>query len=110
MPDVTIRPATPEDIELLADFNSKMALETEDKHLNPKLIFNGVTKLFDEPDSGFYTVIEVDGESAGGLMITTEWSDWRNGHFWWIQSVFIKPEYRRQGLFKKALCLHQRPG
>ena len=107
MSNIHIRAASSEDAEVLADFNIKMAAETENKTLDPKLIHNGILKIFAEPDLGFYTLIEVDGEVAGALMITTEWSDWRNGLFWWIQSVYIKPEFRRQGVFS-ALYTHIR--
>lgn len=94
-----IREARSEDADVLVDFNIKMARETEQKTLDPKVIQKGIMKLFKEPDLGFYTVVEVDGEIAGALMITAEWSDWRNGLFWWIQSVYILPEFRRQGIF-----------
>jgi ribosomal protein S18 acetylase RimI-like enzyme len=102
-----IRAATSEDAGVLAEFNIKMAWETEHKTLDPTLIQNGVLKLFEEPDLGFYTLVEMDGEIAGALMITSEWSDWRNGLFWWIQSVYILPEYRRRGIFT-ALYNHIR--
>lgn len=99
MSNRSIREANSEDADLLADFNIQMALETEQKMLDPGLIHNGIRRLFEEPDLGFYTVVEVDGEIVGALMITTEWSDWRNGLFWWIQSVYVLPEFRRQGMF-----------
>lgn len=99
MSNRSIREANSEDADVLADFNIQMALETEQKTLDPGLIQKGVIRLFEEPDLGFYTVVEVDGEIVGALMITTEWSDWRNGLFWWIQSVYILPEFRRQGMF-----------
>ena len=96
-----VREATSKDADILAAFNIKMAYETEHKTLDPDMIHAGVLKLFEEPDLGFYTVVEVEGEIAGALMITTEWSDWRNGLFWWIQSVYILPEYRRLGVFTR---------
>jgi GNAT superfamily N-acetyltransferase len=99
MSEQIVREATTADAGVLADFNIKMAYETENKTLDPTLIQQGVQKLFEEPDLGFYTIVEVDGEIAGALMITTEWSDWRNGLFWWIQSVYVRPEYRRLGVF-----------
>lgn len=99
MSNRSIREANSEDADVLADFNIQMALETEQKTLDPGLIQKGVIRLFEEPDLGFYTVVEVDGEIVGALMITTEWSDWRNGLFWWIQSVYVLPEFRRQGMF-----------
>ncbi len=99
MPDYTIRTAQRDDASTLAGFNIAMALETEAKQLEPELINAGVIKLFDDPDAGFYTVVETDQVIVGALMITTEWSDWRNGFFWWIQSVYVLPEHRGQGIF-----------
>lgn len=98
---ILIRKATPADAEIIAAFNTAMALETENKRLDPATIQAGVACLFDHPEYGFYLVAEVDEKVAACLMITTEWSDWRNGIFWWIQSVFVTPEYRRQGLFTR---------
>jgi GNAT superfamily N-acetyltransferase len=99
MPDYIIRIANRDDAGTLAKFNTAMAWETEAKKLAPELITAGVNKLFDEPDAGFYTVVEADSRVIAALMITTEWSDWRNGFFWWIQSVYVEPEYRGQGIF-----------
>ena len=95
-----IRKATKNDIETIASFNEAMALETEGKILDPKSIRNGVTRLMDRSDLGFYLVAEHDGVIAGSLMITFEWTDWRDGLFWWIQSVFVLPEHRRSGVFR----------
>lgn len=97
--EISIRAATEADIEVLADFNIAMALETEQKVLATEVIRSGVKALFEDPQLGFYTVVMVDDQVAGSLMITTEWSDWRNGLFWWIQSVYVKPAYRRTGVF-----------
>lgn len=99
MPDQIIRDARREDADVLARFNIAMAWETENKKLDSKLIESGVAKILGDPDAGFYTVVEIDGRIVGTLMITTEWSDWRNGLFWWIQSVYIEPDFRRQGIF-----------
>jgi ribosomal protein S18 acetylase RimI-like enzyme len=95
------------DIDTLTDFNCAMALETEDKPLDPERVKNGVTHLFDRPERGFYLVAKVDQQTVASLMITTEWSDWRDGDFWWIQSVYVRPEWRRQGIFK---ALYQEVG
>ena len=78
-----------------------MALETERKVLLPRVIGAGVRGLLRRPDSGFYTVAERDGEVIGALMVTKEWSDWRNGDFWWIQSVYVRPEFRRRGVYRR---------
>ena len=78
-----------------------MALETERKDLWPRVIGAGVRNLLQRPDSGFYNVATVGGEVVGALMVTKEWSDWRNGDFWWIQSVYVRPEYRRRGVYRR---------
>ena len=96
---ITIRPATPADIPAIAAFNQAMAMETENKILPDSVIRPGVEGLFARPEFGFYLVAEVDATVAGGLMVTYEWSDWRNGVFFWIQSVYVKPEFRGQGVY-----------
>ena len=96
-----IRQATHDDIYTLAQFNMKMAFETEAVQLKPEVITAGVTGIIDNPQRGFYLVAEENDVIAASLMVTTEWSDWRNGNFWWIQSVYVLPEFRRQGLYRK---------
>ena len=88
------------DAVTLAEHNCAMALETEDKLLDLDLTILGVNGLFERPEFGFYLVAEVDGIVTATLMVTYEWSDWRNGLFWWIQSVYVKPQFRRQGLYR----------
>ena len=78
-----------------------MARETENKELIPEIILAGVNSLFENPSRGFYIVAEADAQVVACLLITTEWSDWRNGLFWWIQSVFVVPEYRRRGIYRR---------
>jgi ribosomal protein S18 acetylase RimI-like enzyme len=95
-----IRLATPDDAQILVDFNSAMALETERKQLFPEVIGAGVRSLLASPAAGFYLLAELGERVAGSLMITKEWSDWRNGTFWWIQSVYVRPELRRQGVYR----------
>jgi len=100
MPDApTIRRATPDDAETLARFNEAMAEETEDKTLDPDTVRAGVRAVFERPEQAFYLVAERAGAIVGALMITTEWSDWRNADFWWIQSVYVRPEARRTGVY-----------
>jgi ribosomal protein S18 acetylase RimI-like enzyme len=94
-----IRLATPADAESLIEFNAAMALETEGKELLTGVIGAGVRSLLGNPAAGFYLLAEQDS-AVGSLMITKEWSDWRNGTFWWIQSVYVRPEFRRQGVYK----------
>jgi GNAT superfamily N-acetyltransferase len=96
-----IRLAQRRDAPALIAFNAGLALETESKVLFPEVIAAGVRRLLRHPESGFYVVAEEAGEVLGGLMITTEWSDWRNGNFWWIQSLYVRPEHRRRGIYKR---------
>jgi len=98
---ITIRIATRDDIAHIAQWNSAMAWETERKTLEPAVIERGVTAVFDEPRRGFYLVAERAGEPAGCLLITYEWSDWRAGDFWWIQSVYVVESARREGVFRQ---------
>jgi GNAT superfamily N-acetyltransferase len=109
--DLTIRTATADDAEVLARFNEAMAEETEGKTLDPDTVRAGVKALLDDPTRGFYLVAVREEAAAGApaekmserirgaLMITTEWSDWRNGVLWWIQSVYVRPEARRTGVY-----------
>ena len=96
-----IRLASGDDAKVLIEFNSAMALETEGKQLLPEVIGAGVAALLDNPACGFYVVAEAEGRVVGSLMITKEWSDWRNGNFWWLQSVYVRPALRRQGVYKE---------
>ena len=98
---MNIRRAKIEDAMALAEFNIKMALETEAIDLIPEVIGAGVKTMINNPQMGFYLVAEDDSGIQASLMITTEWSDWRNGLFWWIQSVYVNQAYRRQGLYRK---------
>jgi GNAT superfamily N-acetyltransferase len=76
-------------------------METEGLHLDPTCVIPGVTALLADPAKGIYYVAEIGGKVAGQLMTTYEWSDWRNGNIWWIQSVYVKQEFRRQGVFRE---------
>lgn len=98
---IQIRRATPRDADVIVRFNAAMALETERKVLLPEVIGAGVRYLLDHPASGFYVVAESGREIAGALMVTNEWSDWRNGNFWWVQSVYVRPEFRRRGVYRR---------
>lgn len=98
---IHVRLATPRDAEVLIRFNSAMALETERKVLLPEVVSAGVHHLLNHPGAGFYALAELGAEVAGALMITNEWSDWRNGSFWWIQSVYVRPEFRRRGVYRR---------
>lgn len=100
MTDIRIRPARRDDLDFLVDANAAMAQETEDKPLDRDLLTRGVAAVFDDPARGFYLVAERAGERAGCLLITREWSDWRCGDWWWIQSVYVLPAVRRHGVFR----------
>ncbi|MDC0603327.1 GNAT family N-acetyltransferase [Aliiglaciecola sp.] len=97
-----VRKATLNDAIALVDFNQAMAFETEKKQLDSDILTAGVNQLLNDENKGFYLVAELpSGEIAGSLMVTFEWSDWRNSQFWWIQSVYIRPQNRRQGIYSK---------
>ncbi len=97
--DLTIRTATADDTDVLVGFNEAMAQETENKRLDPDTVQAGVETMLSDRDQGFYLVAVRNEEIVGSLMTTTEWSDWRNGTFWWIQSVYVRPEARRTGVY-----------
>jgi len=94
-----VRFATKADAATIARFNQAMAMETENKVLADEVIGNGVRTLMQNPRDGFYVVAVVEGVLAASLMVTSEWSGWRNGFFWWIQSVYVDRAYRRRGLY-----------
>lgn len=96
---VVIRRAQRSDAAVLARFNQAMAKETEGLTLVPATVTAGVMAVFEEAGRGFYVVAEAEGEVVAGLMVTREWSDWRCGEWWWIQSVYVVQEWRRQGLY-----------
>jgi ribosomal protein S18 acetylase RimI-like enzyme len=95
-----IRTAGTEDVGSLVAFNQAMAQETEGKSLDPVVLTAGVQAVFDDDRRGFYVVAEDDEKIIGGLLVTYEWSDWRNGWFWWIQSVYVLPEFRGRGVYR----------
>lgn len=95
-----IRSAVPADVPDLVAWNAAMAWETEQKRLDLATLERGVTGVFERPQRGFYLVAEYDGEASGGLLVTYEWSDWRCGDFWWIQSVYVIVAARRAGVFR----------
>jgi ribosomal protein S18 acetylase RimI-like enzyme len=96
-----VRRAGAGDARALVEFNLAMARETEAKELAPEVISAGVARFIERPEYGFYLVAEDAGRVVGSLMITYEWSDWRDGLFWWIQSVYVLPAYRRRGVYRR---------
>lgn len=99
MASITIRDATSDDAAIIAEFNIRMAMETESRPLPPELIGAGVGAVLGDPAKGRYWVAEIGGQVVGQLLVTFEWSDWRNGVFWWIQSVYVHADHRRAGVF-----------
>ena len=100
-----IRDATTSDAATIIDFNAKMAKETEHKELDRALLEPGVRRALADPGlARYWLAVEDDGTPLGQLMVTWEWSDWRNGPFFWIQSVYVREEARRRGVYR---ALHE---
>lgn len=111
---LVIRPAAADDADLLAAWAVAMARETEDRELDPATVLAGISAGIADPNKARYFIAarqalaggrETLSEPAGTLMLTREWSDWRNGEWWWIQSVYVLPRHRRTGVFR-ALYRH----
>ncbi|MBL8300955.1 MAG: GNAT family N-acetyltransferase [Rhodanobacteraceae bacterium] len=100
MTDIHIRAATLDDLAFLVDANAAMALETENKQLDRERLTRGVAAVFADARRGFYRIAEHRGRVVGSLLVTFEWSDWREGDWWWIQSVYVLPDARRHGVFR----------
>ncbi len=99
--NIHIRPGLLFDIGVIADFQIKMAFETENLVLDPKIVNLGVSAVFDDPSKGKYWLAEINNQVVGCLLTVPEWSDWRNGTVLWIHSVYVKNEHRKSGVFKK---------
>ncbi len=97
----SVRRAAAGDVGALVEFNLAMARETEAKELAPEVLRAGVRRFIERPQYGFYVVAEDAREAVGSLMVTYEWSDWRDGLFWWIQSVYVRPSHRRRGVYRR---------
>ncbi len=94
-----IRLAKMSDLTTISQFNVSLAYETEKKKLSIKLVESGVYSLLKNPVNGFYIIGDLDANPVCSLMVTKEWSDWRNGFFYWIQSVYVLPKFRRMGCY-----------
>ncbi len=105
MNNLTIRPATLTDADTIAAYNRAMARETESRDLPADVIARGVRRVLTDPALGVYYLAEQDGRVVGQLLITFEFSDWRDGLFWWIQSVYVDASARRSGVYR-ALHRH----
>ncbi|NNE65092.1 MAG: GNAT family N-acetyltransferase [Pyrinomonadaceae bacterium] len=100
--EVTVRLGVSTDVDSLIEFNRSMALETEGIELDPLELAKGVSSVFEDERKGYYVVAESENRQiVGGLLIVYEWSDWRNAWFWWITSVFIIPDYRGKGIYRR---------
>jgi GNAT superfamily N-acetyltransferase len=100
VPSLLVRSAIPADIPLLLAWNTAMAWETERKRLDSTILERGISGVFEQSQRGLYLIAERDGVAVGSLLVTYEWSDWRCGDFWWIQSVYVAPNARRGGVFR----------
>ena len=101
---IQIRAARPADAETIAAFNAAMARETEQRDLDDRALLSGMRRVLEQPELGVYYLAQLDGSVVGQMLITREWSDWRNGLFWWIQSVYVRPAARRRGVYR---ALHE---
>lgn len=99
--NITCRSATPSDLAALTSFNLALAQETENLTLHLATVQAGVERLLARPQYGFYVVAESAGQVIGSLLVTYEWTDWRDGLFWWIQSVYVQPEFRGRGVYRQ---------
>lgn len=97
---IRIRPARPSDAEVIAGFNLRLASESEGRDLDPDTLLRGVRMLLSDPTHGQYWIAEADARPVGQCLVTTEWSDWTNGRYWWFQSVYVVPEWRGRGVFR----------
>jgi GNAT superfamily N-acetyltransferase len=102
---LNIRKAELRDVETIASFNMLTAKETEYMEIDPDTALRGAKAIIKDPHKGFYLVAETKGRIVGQLMVTNEWSDWRNKYFLWIQSVYVQEDYRKKGIFS-ALFHH----
>jgi len=100
MQGIRVRAANADDVEFIVSSNQAMAAETEDVGLDPAVLKRGIEYLMAHAQEGLYLVAEQGDARVGTLMITYEWSDWRNGRFWWIQSVYVPAGYRRRGIYR----------
>ena len=100
---ITIQKALPKHIDILIDFQHRLAYESEEVTLDATTLRKGMEAMFADPGKGVYYIASDGNDIVGCHSITYEWSDWRNGLFWWIQSVYVDPNWRRRGVFRRML-------
>jgi GNAT superfamily N-acetyltransferase len=103
--ELKIRRATVDDAEIVAEYNVRLALETEGTALDRAVLLPGVQAALADANKALYFLAEMEGDVVGQCMVTYEWSDWRNGPLWWFQSVYVRADWRRRGIFR-ALFEH----
>lgn len=99
MTQIQYRKAITSDIPLLTEFNVSLAFESQKLKLDPAVTCKGVESVINDSNRGFYLLAESANITLACLLVTREWSDWRNGFFWWLQSVYVRESHRRQGIF-----------
>jgi GNAT superfamily N-acetyltransferase len=104
---VQIRAATIADADTIAEYNARLAWETETKALDRPTLAAGVRAVLADPTKGRYLLADHAGQVVGQLMVTFEWSDWRNGYFWWLQSVYVRSDARQAGVFRALFAALQ---
>lgn len=97
---IHVQEAERNDLEIIVRFNEMLASESEHKKLDHEIVMSGVREALNDPNKCRYFMARIDGDVVGQMMITLEWSDWRNGYFWWIQSVYVEQDFRRHGVFR----------
>lgn len=103
-PNLEIRSAVPTDAQTIAEFNRRLAYESEGLELDPQTVAKGVAAVMADATKGRYFIAEGNGAAVGQTLVTLEWSDWRNGYWWWIQSVYVDQSWRRRGVFRALYC------
>lgn len=99
----SVRMAASGDRDVIVENIVRMALESEGKVLEPKRVAHGMERFLAEPSRGFYLLVRHEGQVVGQCMITPEFSDWRDGEYWWVQSVYVSLEHRRKGVLRAIL-------
>ena len=98
--DLTITRGKASDLDAIVRFQADMAMESEGTMLDTETLTKGVTAAISDEGKGIYLVARAEGKGIGSLMLIREWSDWNNQWYWWIQSVYVMPEYRNQGIYR----------